>query len=54
MMLKDLKLAQAAASAADASIPLGAGACQLYTLFAERAAQLDFSAIIKMFRGEIT
>jgi 3-hydroxyisobutyrate dehydrogenase len=53
MMLKDLRLAQEAAASADAAIPLGAEACQLYTLFAERAAQLDFSAIIKLYRGEI-
>ena len=53
MMLKDLRLAQEAATSAHAAIPLGAEACQLYALFAGRAAQLDFSAIIKMFRGEI-
>ncbi len=52
MMLKDLKLAQGAAQAAGAATPLGAQACQLYTLFAREANEgLDFSAIIKMMRG---
>jgi 3-hydroxyisobutyrate dehydrogenase len=53
MMLKDLRLAQEAALAAGVPTPLGAEACQLYALFAERAAGLDFSAIITMFRREI-
>jgi 3-hydroxyisobutyrate dehydrogenase len=49
MMLKDLKLAQAAAAAAGASTPLGAEAAQLFNLFASAGNEaLDFSAIIKM------
>lgn len=49
MMLKDLKLAVAAAGAVGAVTPLGAEACQLYALFAREANEgLDFSAIIKM------
>jgi 3-hydroxyisobutyrate dehydrogenase len=52
MMLKDLKLAQAAALAVGAATPLGAEAHQLYNLFAREANEgLDFSAIIKMMRG---
>src|SRR4051794_5906050 len=52
MMLKDLKLAQAASQAAGACTPLGAQACQLYRLFALNGNEgLDFSAIIKMIEG---
>ncbi len=52
MMLKDLKLAQAAAQAVGAATPLGAEAAQLYALFAlEGNEGLDFSAIMKMMRG---
>ena len=52
MMLKDLRLAQAAAQAVGAATPLGAEATQLYTLFAQQENEgLDFSAIIKMMRG---
>jgi 3-hydroxyisobutyrate dehydrogenase len=52
MMLKDLKLAQAAAQAVGAATPLGAEAAQLYTLFAlEGNEGLDFSAIMKMMQG---
>jgi 3-hydroxyisobutyrate dehydrogenase len=54
LMLKDLKLAQAAAQSAGATTPLGAGATQLYSLFGARGhAGLDFSGIIRMLRGEI-
>ena len=53
MMLKDLKLAQAAGQLAGASTPLGAEAYQLYSLFAAGGNEgLDFSAIIKMIEGE--
>jgi 3-hydroxyisobutyrate dehydrogenase len=53
MMLKDLKLAQAAALSVDASTPLGAEAFQLYTLFAARGNEtLDFSAIIQMISNK--
>ena len=54
LMLKDLKLAQAAAQNAGASTPLGAEAAQLYSLFAAKGyGNLDFSGIIKMLRGEL-
>lgn len=54
LMLKDLKLAQAAAQSANASTPLGAEAQQLYSLFANKGqAGLDFSGIVKMLRGEV-
>jgi 3-hydroxyisobutyrate dehydrogenase len=54
LMLKDLKLSQAAAQSAGAPTPLGAEAMQLYSLFAARGhAGLDFSGIIRMLRGEI-
>jgi 3-hydroxyisobutyrate dehydrogenase len=53
LMLKDLKLAQAAAAGAGAATPLGAEAAQLYSLFAAQGhAAMDFSGIIKMLRGE--
>jgi 3-hydroxyisobutyrate dehydrogenase len=54
LMLKDLKLAQAAAQSSGATTPLGAEAAQLYSLFAAKGhAGLDFSGIIKMLRGEL-
>jgi 3-hydroxyisobutyrate dehydrogenase len=52
LMLKDLKLAQAAAQGAGAATPLGAEAAQLYTLFAAQGnGGVDFSGIIRMLRG---
>ena len=53
MMLKDLKLAQGAASHAGASTPLGAAASQAYGLFvgAGQGAK-DFSGIINFLRGQ--
>jgi 3-hydroxyisobutyrate dehydrogenase len=52
LMLKDLKLSQAAAQSAGAPTPLGAEAAQLYSLFANQGhANLDFSGIIQMLRG---
>jgi 3-hydroxyisobutyrate dehydrogenase len=52
MMLKDLKLAQAAAKAAGSKAPLGAGAAALYGLFVDEGhAATDFSGIIKLLRG---
>ena len=52
LMLKDLKLSQAAAQSAGAATPLGAEAAQLYALFAAQGNEtLDFSGIIKMLRG---
>lgn len=53
MMHKDLKLAEQAAIAAGAAIPLGAQAAALYTLFVNAGnADLDYSAIIKLIDGE--
>jgi 3-hydroxyisobutyrate dehydrogenase len=52
LMLKDLKLAMAAAQDADASVPMGATAESLYQAFANGGGGgLDFSAIIKMLEG---
>lgn len=54
LMLKDLKLAQAAAQASGATTPLGAEAAQLYSLLAAKGhGGLDFSAIIRLLRGEL-
>ena len=51
LMLKDLKLAQEAASAAGATTPLGAAAAQLYSMHnAAGEGAKDFSGIIEMFR----
>ena len=53
LMLKDLKLAQEAASAAGATIALGSEATQLYSLFnAMGEGNADFSGIINMIRGK--
>ncbi|WP_342162249.1 3-hydroxyisobutyrate dehydrogenase [Methylobacterium sp. SD21] len=52
LMLKDLRLAQAAALAAGAATPLGAEAAQIYGLFDGLGhGGEDFSAIIRMLRG---
>jgi len=52
LMLKDLKLAQAAAQNAGAPTPLGAEAAQLYAMFAAKGEGMtDFSGIITMLRG---
>ena len=52
LMLKDLKLAQDAASATGAATPLGAAAAALYARFtAEGNAGTDFSGIIAMLRS---
>jgi 3-hydroxyisobutyrate dehydrogenase len=52
MMLKDLKLAQAAASATHATTPLGAGAAAVYERFVESSdGGVDFSGIIRYLRG---
>ncbi|MCJ2130766.1 3-hydroxyisobutyrate dehydrogenase [Methylobacterium sp. E-045] len=52
LMLKDLRLAQAAAAAAGAATPLGAEAAQLYALYeALGHGGEDFSGIIRMLRG---
>jgi len=55
LMLKDLNLAMDAAKSSAATIPLGAAARNLYSLFRESDAnngRKDFSSIIKMF-GDI-
>ena len=52
MMLKDLKLAQAAARATHATTPLGAGAAAVYDQFvASGDGGADFSGIIRFLRG---
>jgi 3-hydroxyisobutyrate dehydrogenase len=52
LMLKDLKLAMAAAQDANASVPMGAAAESLYQAFANGGhGGLDFSAIIMMLEG---
>ncbi|MFZ4110055.1 MAG: 3-hydroxyisobutyrate dehydrogenase [Polymorphobacter sp.] len=52
LMLKDLKLALAAATTAGASVPMGAQAEALYQMFANNGgSSADFSAIIKFLRG---
>ena len=52
LMLKDLRLAQAAALASGAATPLGAEAAQIYGLFEGLGhGGEDFSAIIRMLRG---
>ena len=52
MMLKDLKLAQDAARAAQVVTPLGAAAAELYGLFAGHGhAGEDFSGIVRFLRG---
>jgi 3-hydroxyisobutyrate dehydrogenase len=51
MMLKDLRLAEAAAESAGATIPLGRKAAGIYHDFvAGNRGALDFSAIIKLFQ----
>jgi len=52
MMLKDLRLAEHAAEATDAVIPLGSVAMELYALFVSQGhGEMDFSGIIKMIEG---
>ncbi|HJV40520.1 3-hydroxyisobutyrate dehydrogenase [Caulobacter sp.] len=54
MMLKDLKLAQAAAAQAGAATPMGALAEAQYALFAGNGfAGKDFSAVIQLLRGRL-
>ena len=54
MMLKDLRLAQAAAQSAKAATPLGAEAAALYSLMeAAGHESVDFSGIIKLLKGEL-
>ncbi|MCW5749880.1 MAG: 3-hydroxyisobutyrate dehydrogenase [Alphaproteobacteria bacterium] len=52
MMLKDLKLAQQAATAVAAATPLGADAARVYSDFSEAGnGAVDFSGIIRMLRA---
>lgn len=52
MMLKDLKLAQAAAASVSMATPMGAQAEALYQLYANNGgAEKDFSGIIQLLRG---
>ena len=53
LMLKDLRLSQEAATAADADTPMGALAAALYATFveAEDGAGRDFSAMLPRFEG---
>jgi 3-hydroxyisobutyrate dehydrogenase len=52
MMLKDLKLAQDAASTAGAKTPLGADAASIYSQFVESGeGPRDFSGVIRFIRG---
>ena len=52
LMLKDLKLAMAAAQGVDAAVPMGAAAAALYQAFANGGhATKDFSGIIAMLDG---
>ena len=54
MMLKDLRLAQHAAESADAPIPLGGMAAELFELFVSQGyGDLDFSGIIKMLSNKL-
>lgn len=55
MMLKDLKLAQEAAAKSGAAAPLGAHAEGLYALFDRLGyGGKDFSAVLKLFRGDLS
>jgi len=53
LMLKDLRLSQAAAVDANADTPMGKAACALYEAFveAEDGAGRDFSAMLPRFEG---
>jgi 3-hydroxyisobutyrate dehydrogenase len=53
LMLKDLRLSQQAAEAADADTPMGRAACDLYAQFveAEDGAGRDFSAMLPRFEN---
>ena len=52
MMLKDLKLSQAAAKAAGAKTEIGADAARLYQAYVDSGeAGRDFSGIIRFVRG---
>jgi 3-hydroxyisobutyrate dehydrogenase len=53
LMLKDLRLAQAAAAASHVATPLGSAAAQIYALYnAAGEGGTDFSGIINLIRGK--
>jgi len=55
LMLKDLKLAQAAAAGCGAATPLGAQAEAIYALFDGLGhGEKDFSAILQLVRGKLS
>lgn len=55
MMLKDLRLAQHAAEAADSAIPLGGMSAELYELFVSQGnGDMDFSGIINMLSNKMS
>ena len=52
MMLKDLRLALHAGEQTQSTLPLGAEAAELYSLFVSQGhGELDFSGIMKMIQG---
>src|SRR4029077_16092318 len=54
LMLKDLKLAQAAAAGCGAATPMGAQAEALYALFNGLGhGKKDFSAVLQLMRGRL-
>src|SRR3990167_2380982 len=54
MMLKDLRLAQHAAEAVDATMPLGAVATELYELYVNQGyGEKDFSGIINLIANKL-
>jgi 3-hydroxyisobutyrate dehydrogenase len=54
LMLKDLKLAQEAASKSGAATPLGAQAEAIYALFDQLGfGRKDFSAVLQLMRGDL-
>ncbi|MEO1330567.1 MAG: 3-hydroxyisobutyrate dehydrogenase [Pseudomonadota bacterium] len=54
LMLKDLRLAMAAAQEGGAATPLGAHAAQIYALMAASGgSDLDFSGVLKWLKGEL-
>ena len=52
LMLKDLRLAMAAAADAGADVPMGTRATDLYAAFAAEHGAEDFSGIIRALRGD--
>jgi 3-hydroxyisobutyrate dehydrogenase len=54
LMVKDLKLAQAAAASSGAATPMGAQAEALFALFSGLGfGQRDFSAVLQLMRGKL-